>query len=239
MTFLHTRLCGKNVSARRIHRQTDTDNEHIVPMNVATKAIPELSETDKARFWKFVDYDGPVILDDGSKCWDWTGSRKGKNAKYGNGYGQFYINGINVKAHRVSYQMHNGEIPLGMLVCHRCDRPKCVNHNHLFVGTVFDNNLDKELKNRGNHPAGKMNGASLHPERCVRGVDQHLAKLTDESALEIRNRYFFGESQGELAKHYGVAKNCIKSVVTGKTWNHVPMPVSVRNKNKKRSLWRK
>ena len=73
------------------------------------------------RFWAFVDRKG----DD--ECWLWTGSL------YGHGYGQFFLDASthHVPAHRVAYQLANGDIPLGLELDHLCRNRVCVNPAHL------------------------------------------------------------------------------------------------------------
>lgn len=83
----------------------------------------------------------------GKNCWIWQGN-------IGNdGYGKFItsIPKKTVRAHRYSWSLANGNIPVDMLVCHTCDVPLCVNPAHLFLGTPLDNTRDMIAKGRAKY----------------------------------------------------------------------------------------
>lgn len=89
-------------------------------------------------------------------CWLWMAG------KFHFGHGRFKIRNKNKQAHRVSWEMKNGPIPNGMLVCHKCDVPSCVNPDHLFLGTYKDNMQDSLLKGR-NYEANRTHCPKGHP----------------------------------------------------------------------------
>lgn len=149
------------------------------------------------RFWEKVDKTGP------NGCWLWTSATV-------LGYGVFWLDGRNMKAHRLAFELLVGTIPEGegyhgTCVCHHCDNPLCVNPAHLFLGSVADNAADCSRKFRKNP-----------------GEQNHKAKLTDANVVVARLEHQLGASVRGLARKYGVDKSTMAAVLYRKTWRHLP-----------------
>jgi hypothetical protein len=77
------------------------------------------------------------------ECWEWLGYKSAK------GYGRFKYEGKDTMATRVAWILIKGLTPpSGLMACHKCDNPSCVNPEHLFWGTAHDNTLDSIQKKR-------------------------------------------------------------------------------------------
>lgn len=153
------------------------------------------------RFWK------KVQKTDG--CWLWTGSCHTSKLPYGV---------IGVKrtcklAHRVSYELAYGSIPDGMNVLHRCDNPKCVRPDHLFLGTQSENARDMTTKGRRR---GGIDTSDQLGER-----NKH-SKLTGEQVRAIRQRYAQGDVYlAQLASEYNICVPHVSDIVNRKKWGHI------------------
>lgn len=104
-----------------------------------TKPLPEGVTRKKSLKYRLEKFH---LKDKESGCWNWVGViRK-------DGYGSIIYNGKRWRAHRASYKEFIGDIPVGILVCHKCDNPGCINPEHLFLGTDADNRHDGMRKGR-------------------------------------------------------------------------------------------
>lgn len=155
-----------------------------------TKQVQFHGLTVKERFFKYVK------KTDG--CWLWIGGLV-------NGYGQIRVNGKPELAHRVSWQLNNGDVPEGKYVLHKCDVPRCVNPEHLYVGDQYDNMDDMWSRGRAKpgHVCGETHGCS---------------KLTEELVKMIRNSDL---SPKELCNQLNLSHTTISDVKLKKTWKHV------------------
>lgn len=162
------------------------------------------------RFWEKVD------KTDG--CWLWTGLLDD------HGYGLIYrgrdYRPRLVRTHRLSWEMHRDAIPDGLFVCHVCDVRRCIRPDHLFLGTVADNQRD--MANKGRSARGDRNGSRLHPDKLTRGEQRGAsAKLRLADVLSIRARRAAGESWYAIARAVGVSVQTARRAGLGESWAHV------------------
>lgn len=172
-------LCKKHYERQRLHGDAS-----VVLYNLG------VGETPEQRFWSRV-----ALTADDQRCWDWQ-------AGLNDGYGTVWLNGKQSLAHRAAWYYTTGAYP-SMHLLHSCDRPVCVNPNHLREGSNQDNVDDAVRKNR-------------HPH----GVSSGRAKLTESDVIAIRGRYAGGATKGELATQFYVTRQTIGDVIN-RTWRHL------------------
>jgi hypothetical protein len=196
------------------------------------------TEEKQKAFWEKVNKNGQ--LPDQSnpfykgldKCWEWT-----RGLYQGYGFFAAIKGSRRIRIHRISWMIHSGEIPEGLYVCHRCDNRKCVNPNHLFLGTCTDNIKDRDIKGRAVYARGEKNGMSTCPESIPRGDDHYthlrpwvvlkgsrhnMAKLSDFDVIEIRRKHVEeGMNSRQISELYPVGLQMIWSILKRKSWNHI------------------
>lgn len=151
--------------------------------------------------WELVkDFLFNKVVEDENDCWNWQGKKV-------RGYGKLIIAGRSYFAHRLSYWLMTGDIPDGLLICHRCDNPACINPEHLFLGTQQDNVADMMQKKRGHF--ARIN---------QKGVKNLNAKLSLEEVRQIRSKRKEGWRTTDLARLYNVSGSMILGIVSGKYW---------------------
>ena len=134
------------------------------------------------------------VIKNAEGCWDWSGCVP-KNP----GYGQFRHSMKLERAHRASWLIYFGEIPLGMMVLHKCDNKRCSKPDHLFLGTKLDNNLD--MLKKGYHPTiGKS------------GEENPMAKLTNEEVEFIKSIDKKQYNRHKLAELFGIHYNTVSKI---------------------------
>lgn len=156
------------------------------------------TETAKSCAGRLEKYTFPEPM---SGCWLWIGSLDGKN------YGHLKIDGRYISAHRLSYVLHKGEYPLGLMLLHRCDNTYCINPDHLIPGTSLDNMRDMVAKGRVNRWLGRRSGDG-NPN----------SRITSDTVRLIRARWRDGLKYAAIAAELGISSGIVGSIVRGERW---------------------
>ena len=166
------------------------------PATTVKKEIPKMTDkpSDHGQFAGSIATENYIPVTE-SGCWIWMGRICTK------GYGQCIRMGRSIMAHRLFYSAHKGEIPQGMLVCHKCDTRLCVNPAHLFLGSHDENMFDMTNKGR---------------QATLRGAANGRARLSESDVAAIRAS---AEPTSILLRRFGVSRRTIQYVRNGKTWS--------------------
>jgi len=199
------------------------------PVIRAVSLSLEEREAIAERFWAKVDKNGPIVRADLGPCWMWTGSRTP------GGYGQFYVRGHLMQAHRVAWLLAEGEIPAEHCVCHECDVRPCVRHPHHFLGTKQVNAMDMASKGRAHLQrdpmalSGDRHWSRRHPGRLA-GERNPSAKLTVAQVVEIRERFAAGATYRSIAKAFVIGTGTVGFIVTGQHWPDAGGPITTASR---------
>lgn len=154
-----------------------------------------------------------IEYDTNGGCWLWSG--------YLGSHGRpsVSVNGKQQLAYRAVYEALVGPIQSGLLCCHRCDVPTCVNPSHIFLGTHLDNMRDAQSKGRLQH---QTEHPSLHVGRNI-GEANARSQLTAQQVQEIRAARGI-LNQAQLAARYRIAKTTVSNIWTRRSWAHLAEP---------------
>lgn len=142
-----------------------------------------------------------------NECWEWNGYISST------GYATAHLRTLRpgkrmYKVSRLMMELQGHDVT-PWLVCHSCDNPKCVNPNHLFLGTHKCNSQDGARKGRmgtKTPPIGQLNPS---------------CKLTEEDVREIRawpRKYGY---LLEIMEKFGITRCQIYNIRNRKSWRHV------------------
>ena len=106
-------------------------------------------------------------LDTTTSCINWKGWFDGA-------YGRIKVDQRKWRVHRLVWTLTNGDIPEGLMILHKCDNPKCINIDHLFIGTAQDNMTDKVLKGRAKGNPAKL---SLEDKKAIQRDFRSLREI--------------------------------------------------------------
>jgi hypothetical protein len=136
-------------------------------------------------------------------CWGWKGSTSSKW-----NYGQYRYNMNRIRAHRASWIIHNGPIPEGIHVLHRCDNYICANPEHLFLGTNLDNIKDMLKKNR--HPTIGKSGEENIASKLTWDKVKKIREISADSSLKL--------SQRKIGEMFNISQAVISLILLNKIW---------------------
>ena len=164
-------------------------------------------------------------------CWLWLGAKR--DVKQGYGMVQVTVESARgpafrtEAAHRISFELSNGPIPLGSYVLHSCDTRECVNPAHLRLGTHDENMGDKVARGRGHGSFLQTLYRPTVESRRPVVIRSRIRKLTSVQARDARTRYAAGGVTAvALAREYRISKPMMIGVLTGRWYRDAGGPIN-------------
>lgn len=161
-----------------------------------------MNEKEIENFWNKVNKKSK------NECWEW-------NASLRSGYGVMSVNGKNQSAHRLSYLLHYKKDPGKLFVCHKCDNRKCVNPNHLFLGTHRDNMIDCYKKGRMFIPINEGFKKGNIPENSL--IDNNIASII-YNTINQRRKNKERLHLKQLSIQYNIPYTTIRDISCGRSY---------------------
>jgi hypothetical protein len=167
-------ICGNPCEQKGWHKELSKTCSRSCQGRLPSNCFVRIKrEAPEIRFWRNVKKT--------DSCWFWIG------AKMNYGYGILEKGSqVKISAHRFSYELHKGEIPKGLEVCHSCDNPPCVNPDHLWIGTHTENMRDAKKKGRLSSNGGRYPKLTMSQIREVQkiGYSQPMWKTGEQYGVE-------------------------------------------------------
>lgn len=172
--------------------------ENKPPLNWAVNTTPEAPPVEGSKLTTIIS-GREVEYTRNGECWEPAIGGDGR-------YPQLRIDGKNVYMHRATYADSHGDVGDDMVVRHKCDNTRCINPNHLEIGTQKDNVQDMMDRGRLVVSRGESNGS---------------AKLTEGDVLAIMDRLAMGESHRSIARDFEIGKTTVGGISNGTAWSHI------------------
>jgi len=208
--------CKKIKSIDRFSKKTGANYKNYIDktMDICRECrfgIDYKHATNKQKLDRTISVFEKYVIKNGKYCWGWKGYVNKKT-----GYSYMSIESKKIGAHRVSWMIHKGEIPKGILVCHSCDNRNCSNPNHLFLGTYSDNYND--MVNKGKRV-------------IARGINISKSGLTVEKITKIIHDLEKNIPSYVVSKMNNVSRSIVYHLKAGDRWTHLDI---VKNNNIKK-----
>jgi hypothetical protein len=142
-------------------------------------------------------FESKTIPEPNSGCLLWLGTVSSR------GYAKIWIGKKTISASHLAFNLAGKSVPAGMLACHHCDNPVCVNIDHLFIGTHKDNSDDMFAKGR----------ESIIGLR--KGVPEKINRTSEEKRKIAREMLARGAEPKTAAAVIGVHPDTVRRWIRG------------------------